>query len=260
MYYKHIHYHCPILYPFIYPSIHKDEISFHRCQTPLGRPTSTHSNNTSNTKARLRYLIYSLFVNIRPYQMRSGIERAIKQSLNLRQDKGQDTAIAWVRAHIQIPGNEEADALALFSSYVGQTKGSRRTITEGGIRAEGKQRRAALRNQKGLGLGRVVAWHRQAVSAYTWMRTNKGPQRQWLYQLRKSASPTCQCGDDQIQSGDHVTFQCQLHTQARDALIRGRQSWEDLDMPNWISTGPDEKRDGVELFFRYLFRQLAGQG
>ena len=55
---------------------------------------------------------------------RSGTERAIKQSLNLRQDKGQDTAIAWVRAHIQIPGNEEADALALFSSYLGQTKGS----------------------------------------------------------------------------------------------------------------------------------------
>lgn len=50
---------------------------------------------------------------------RSGIERSIKRNLNLRQDKGQDTGIAWVRAHIQIPGNEEADALAQWSSYLG---------------------------------------------------------------------------------------------------------------------------------------------
>ena len=109
---------------------------------------------------------------------RSGMERPIKQSLNLRQGKGYDTAIAWVRAHIQSSGNEEADTLALFSRYVCQTKGSQRTITEGWMRAEGKQRRAALRNQKGLKLDSVVAWHRQAVSAYTWMITNKVPQRQ----------------------------------------------------------------------------------
>ena len=64
---------------------------------------------------------------------RSGIERDIKRLLNLRQDRGQDTGITWVRAHIQIPGNEEADALALWSSYLGQTTGSKRTITEGGV-------------------------------------------------------------------------------------------------------------------------------
>ena len=133
-------------------------------------------------------------------------------------------------------------------------------ITEGGIQAEGKQSRAALRNQTGLVLGRVVTWHQQAVSAYTWMTTNKGPQRQWLYQLRKCASCTCQYDDNQIQSGDHVTFPCQLHAQARNALICGRQSWEDLDTLNWINTGPEEKRDGVESFFRYLFRQLCEQG
>ena len=155
------------------------------------------------------------------------------------------------------PGNEEADALALWSSHLGQTKGARRTITEGGIRTEGKQRRAALRRQQGFRRGSAVEWRRPALSAYTWMRTDKGPQRKWLHLLGKADSPFCQCDDQEPQTGDHLTFQCPLHDQARKTLIPGRQSWEDLDNPHWIKTGPNEKVDGVEEFFMYLFHHFT---
>ena len=155
------------------------------------------------------------------------------------------------------PGNEEADALAQWSSYLGQTKGTARIITEGGIRAEGKQRRAALRHQQGFRRGGAVMWKRQALSAYTWMRTNKGPQKQWLHFIRKADSPFCQCDDREPQTGDHLTSHCPLHAQTRRALIPGKRSWEDLDHIHWIKTGPDERVDGVELFFIYMFHQLT---
>ena len=178
--------------------------------------------------------------------------------MNLRQDKGQDTAIAWVRAHIQIPGNEEADALAKWSSYLGETKGSNRTITAEGIRADGKRERATARSRETFRLGKAVNWKRQAISAYTWMRTNKGPQRQWLYQIKRADSPYCHCNSDNtIQSGEHLTFHCTLHAQARRRLIADQRSWKDLDQERWIKTGPNERTDGVELFFAYLFHQLT---
>lgn len=100
---------------------------------------------------------------------RSGIEKDIKALLNRRLDGNQDTAIAWVRAHVQIPGNEEADALANWSSHLGETKGSRRTVTEGGIRARGKRERAEARGQESYRLGTATNWNRQALSAYTWV-------------------------------------------------------------------------------------------
>ena len=45
--------------------------------------------------------------------------------------EGKDTAVAWVRAHIGIPGNEEAETLATWHSYRGQIACTPRTATEG---------------------------------------------------------------------------------------------------------------------------------
>ena len=60
------------------------------------------------------------------HELRSGIEKRIKDLLRQRFSNEQDTAISWVRAHVQIPGNEEADALATWSSYLGEARGDRR--------------------------------------------------------------------------------------------------------------------------------------
>lgn len=190
---------------------------------------------------------------------RSGIELQIKRQLQERLDRNMDTAISWVRAHVQIPGNEEADALANWASHLGETRGSTKTVTEGGLRAKGKRERAIARKQPGFRLGSATEWNRQACSAYTWMRTNKGPQKQWLHRIGRADDPYCPCHHETIQSAEHITFACQLHARARRTLIGERQSWEDLGVPRWIETGPNERMDGVEEFFSYLFHQLTGQ-
>ena len=51
----------------------------------------------------------------------SSIECRIKDALQNRE--AEDTAIAWVRSHIGIPGNERADRTALFHSYLGSITG-----------------------------------------------------------------------------------------------------------------------------------------
>ena len=173
--------------------------------------------------------------------------------LKRRNDNNQDTAIAWVRAHIQIPGNEEADALANWASHLGEVAGSTRTITEGGIRTKGKRERAEMRRREGFRLGTATDWTRQALSAYTWTRTDRGPQKQWLHHIGRAENPYCPCDSNTIQSGEHLVFDCPLHARARQTCIPGMQSWKELDSPHWIKTGPNEKEDGVITYFTYLF-------
>ena len=188
---------------------------------------------------------------------RSGIESEIKSLIQERNNSNHDTAISWVRAYVQIPGNEEADRLANWGSYSGATRGSTRTVTEGGLRAKGKQARAQLRSRQGFRLGTAIQFNRKALSAYTWMRTNKGPQRQWLHHIGKVDTPFCPCDSTTIQSGDHLTFSCRLLQQARRPLIGNRSTWTDLDLPRWIGEDPDNKEDGIELFFSTLFEYLT---
>lgn len=50
----------------------------------------------------------------RGHPPRSGVEVRLKQALHKRRDK--DTAIAWIRGHTGIPGNEKADVRATYES------------------------------------------------------------------------------------------------------------------------------------------------
>ena len=177
--------------------------------------------------------------------------------LNRRLNNNQDTAISWVRAHVQIPGNEEADTLANLSSHLGETTGTKRLVTEGGLRTSGKTERSVARKRESYRLGTAINWSRRALSAYTWMRTENGPQKQWLYFIGKTDTPYCSCNPQTIQSGAHITFSCPHHALACQKLTANRQSWEELDTPHWIKTGPNEFEDGVATFFDYLFHQLV---
>ena len=184
---------------------------------------------------------------------RSNYEIRLKRELKLREHL--DTAISWVRSHIGIPGNEAADRLADWQSHLGAVTNQPTAATFEGLRAHHKAIRKVYRAQPSLGLGSRALWKRKALTAYTGMRTNRGPQREWLHRIRKADSPLCDCGA--IQSGDHITFDCPEHQPARAALLGPiAHTWESLDAPRYNPEEEEEeedKTDLVEEFYSYIF-------
>ena len=173
-----------------------------------------------------------------------------------------DTGISWVRAHIGIRGNELADQHATFQSYKGEIAGAIRTATEGGIRRIAKEARANERKAAGYGKGDKVQWGWRALTAYFWLRTGKGPQRQWLHKIGKAEDPSCPCAAA-VQSGEHIVWQCNLLLGGRRwNRVEGTRGWEDLDGKIWVPAegeGEDDEEnqvDGIERFFNYLAYQF----
>ena len=196
----------------------------------------------------------------------SQIERDIKAALHQRGKLQLDTGISWVRAHIGIKGNELADQRATFESHRGEITQGTRTATEGGIRRVTKEARAQERAVAGFGRGKAVGWKRRALAAYTWMRTGKGPQREWLHKIGKATDTSCPCGE-RIQSGEHIVWHCELHdTERRRNKIHQTRTgdWKDLDDPLWVPNddvegreeSDDQQVNGVERFFDYLSYQF----
>ena len=140
---------------------------------------------------------------------------------------------------------------------MGPISGAPTYATYQGLRAHGKAIRKQLRAQPSFGMGCRPLWNRRALSAYTWMRTNKGPQLEWLHRIHKAQSPLCPCGA--VQNGDHITFHRPRHQVARLALLgTAEHTWETLDNPRY---GPDdeeeEKTDLVEESFSYIFAHFS---
>ena len=143
-------------------------------------------------------------------------------------------------------------------------------IKEGLLVTPDHGRRSATHQQGGLQklslTGRLrtwgcILWHRHALSAHTWMRTDKGPQRWWLHHLGKAESPACPCRHNR-QDGHHITFACSIHETERRKLIGARtdNTWEALDQEISIKdeeSSREEYFDGVEAFFSHLFAYLT---
>jgi len=183
---------------------------------------------------------------------RSSIELSIKEALNRHRDN--DTTISWARAHIGIPGNEKADPLALENSYIGQIAGTATTASEGGIRALFRAVRKDQRSHPGHGYRRTE-WGRQALSAFTWCRTNRGPQRQWLHYIHKADDPSCpRCGS-QTEDGTHIVFSCPTFNSGR-ARLGHISEWQDLDQRRWVQERDEEPWDAVEYFFYSIYLAL----
>ena len=184
---------------------------------------------------------------------RSHIERRIKAAR--RSDK--DIGVLWVRSHIGIPGNERADERAEYESFLGEVALSPQEGTEEGLRALGKAVRKAARVEAGYGQRRVL-WDRHALSAYTWLRTDKGPQKKWLHYIGKAANPACACGHSP-EDERHIMFECPRFRSWRDEYLGERRTWEELDKQFWIKRGEGDKEkffEGTEAFFGLVYGRL----
>lgn len=184
---------------------------------------------------------------------RSGIEKDFKQAL--RQRSNTETAIAWVRSHMGIPGNETADERATFEALLGRIVGSPRKSTEEGVRATPKARRREARHNQGFGQ-QISDWHRQALSAYTWLRTDRGPQNHWLLHIGKADSLACTCGHLN-ENGYHITFECPKYRTQRRELLGSKATWEEIDAPDWRKEGDGEGYSAIEAFFSYLHSEIS---
>jgi len=109
------------------------------------------------------------------------------------------------------------------------------------------------RSREGFGKDRHK-WGNQALAAYTWCRSNKGPQRSWLHKIGKVPNPDCpECGEEE--TGEHIVFVCPGHHQERRKLGEIRE-WKDLDKP--MMKGEEGNRyDAVEDFFYYCHQRMS---
>ena len=94
----------------------------------------------------------------------------------------------------------------------------------------------------------------QALSAYIWLRTNKGSSRSWLHHIGKADPPNCPCGQH-TQDGQHnlqlYRYQSHRTVRRRCRLVGG------LGCAVWIPIEGEQLEDGVEAFFTYLSFQLV---
>jgi len=178
---------------------------------------------------------------------RSGVEIELREAILGRKHT---TAVAWIRGHLGLDGNTVADELAELHSHLGITSLHPRTATPEGVKAASRAARRDARTQAGFGTRRTD-WHRHALSAYTWYRCEKGPQKAWLHRIRKIEDSMCPCGHP-IQTGEHIVFHCPKHSTMRNRLLRGKRTWEDIDKPDWRKED-DDSYDAIESFFDYLY-------
>ena len=163
----------------------------------------------------------------------------------------------WVRGHIGIPGKEHADLEAYVQGYMGTRWGGTETTTFEGMKGKRREWRRTLRVSPWYGKNRSE-WGEHALAAYSWTRTNRGPQKAWLHHIGKSEDPSCPYGHPS-QDGDHLVFQCPMTEEQRRILLPpGATTWEALDNPNWItrvrgSGSGEEKEECTEVFFQQMY-------
>jgi ribonuclease HI len=198
---------------------------------------------------------------------RSGIELSIMERLAARKRQGKQTKIAWVKAHAGLPGNEEADRLAKSAAALRLQRNGLELVTHAGLREVITAARKKARAVPGFGMGRRCQgkWGRDAVTAYTQLRTNAGPFRAFLASDkggRKVDSAICRlCKARAAETGEHIVFDCNdiYRRRLRRRFIAEARTWTDLDKPRPRPKegvgGEQAEADTVESFFAAILRR-----
>ena len=159
-------------------------------------------------------------------------------------------SLGWVKSHIGIKGNKEADKKAKLRAD--KEDPTFLVITEGGLKEGCKKMRREDRYVTGTGGVRVVKWERKARMAYLHCRTSKGNLQSWEHKLDETNNPTCRFCGNHMKTGKHVALVCPYGEE-----IGGRcSSWEEMDEKKWLKKVKNRKKecavDLVEAFFSNL--------
>ena len=122
-------------------------------------------------------------------------------------------------------------------------------VTPAGLRAWARRMRAEPRGGNGNGL---LGWCRKALSAYTWCRTNKGPQNEWLFKIKKTDTERCKCGSKTM-TGTHVVEECPELNQWRPRRAVWKEWREAL---GGRAASKKEEEDLLEAFFYRIYEFL----
>ena len=175
------------------------------------------------------------------------IEARIQEALEDRSNQQLETMISWVKGHKDIKGNERADVLSKQASILGHE--SEGIVTPAGLKAWARRVRAETRGG-GNGNG-LLGWCRKALSAYTWCRTNKGPQNEWLFKIKKTDNDSCKCG--KTMTGTHVVEECPELDQWRPRRAVWKD-WREALGGRAVSKKKKEEEEEGDLLGAFFFR------
>jgi len=128
--------------------------------------------------------------NLQYTQPRSWIEEGLVARMQER-----PRTLMWVKGHNGVKGNEEADRMAGRTVRRGRKRQERAVVTPAGIKQEFPIYPKAPAH---------LSWSAGAVKGLVYMITDKGPQRQWLWEIGKSEECWCVCDGWTPQNAAHL--------------------------------------------------------
>ena len=138
------------------------------------------------------------------------LQRTVNMIAEVKRGGG-EVKIGWVKAHMNILGNEAADVLAKHATEGVPSDDHEKWMSGAGIRQWAKQRKRRYLEGDGgedAVIGRAMRWRRKAVTNYCRLRGGKGIGRWWDKKMWRVESRECpRCGEEE-ETPEHIVFSC----------------------------------------------------